>query len=274
MLRKTKLSSLLNLLVLSFSISCFVSCTEPIDLDLNTTHSRMVIEGRITDDHKKHQVKISSTSDYFANQPTKGLVGAIVSITDENDNRYDLVEGASEGVYETQEMSFTAGRTYRLEVIYDDKRYVASAFMPPVARLDSVGYKWSKSHDHYHALINTQETPGESNFYEWQVYLNSYLVNDSLFETTYTDDQFVDGSYISNIQIYSFSDFEIGDTLMVEQYSLTREAYEFYAASTLETKERGGLFDGPPANIPSNISNGALGFFMASSVSRDQVISK
>lgn len=274
MLHKTKLSTLIILLVSSFSLSCFVSCTEPIDLDLNTTHSRMVIEGRITDDFKKHQVKVSRTSDYFANQPTKGLIGALVSITDENNNKIDLLDGAIEGVYETQKMSFIPGKTYRLEVYYNNKKYIASAFMPPVAKLDSVGYKWSKSHDHYHALINTQETPGESNFYEWQVYLNSYLVNDSLFETTYTDDQFVDGSYISNIQIFSFSDFETGDTLMVEQYSLTREAYEFYTAATLETKERGGLFDGPPANIPSNISNGALGFFMASSVSRNHVISR
>ena len=35
---------------------------------------------------------------------------------------------------------------------------------------------------------------------------------------------------------------------------------------------RGGLFDGPPANVPTNVSNGAMGYFSASSVTYSETI--
>ena len=40
----------------------------------------------------------------------------------------------------------------------------------------------------------------------------------------------------------------------------------------LETEWRGGLFDSPPANVPSNVSNGALGYFGAAGRSEYTIV--
>ena len=54
-------------------------------------------------------------------------------------------------------------------------------------------------------------------------------------------------------------------------YGISKEQYEHNTALMLETDWGGGPFSGPPANVPSNISNGALGFFSANAVSSKSV---
>ena len=63
------------------------------------------------------------------------------------------------------------------------------------------------------------------------------------------------------------------DTLKVtvEMHSISRKYYDFLVAIALETEFNGDLFSGPPANIPSNISNGGLGFFIASAVTTEYI---
>jgi hypothetical protein len=50
--------------------------------------------------------------------------------------------------------------------------------------------------------------------------------------------------------------------------SISKAYYDFLTALMIETVWRGTPWDGPPANIPGNISNGGKGFFRASAVTR------
>lgn len=68
-----------------------------------------------------------------------------------------------------------------------------------------------------------------------------------------------------------FIGFQKGDVLQVSLLSLTREAYDFYAAMAAMVGQ-GGLFGRNPANLPTNISNGAVGFFSASAVSTRSLV--
>ncbi len=57
-------------------------------------------------------------------------------------------------------------------------------------------------------------------------------------------------------------------------YSISKAYYEFLSALMVETIWRGSPWDGPPANIPGNVSNGGNGFFRASDVKRkDRIFS-
>ena len=62
------------------------------------------------------------------------------------------------------------------------------------------------------------------------------------------------------------------DTILVETRSLSRNYYNFLVTFMLETVWNQGGGAGPPANIKGNISNGALGYFSAHSVSRNSAI--
>jgi hypothetical protein len=62
----------------------------------------------------------------------------------------------------------------------------------------------------------------------------------------------------------------MGDTSMVtlEMHSVTTGYYDFMTAMMLETVWKGSPWDGPPANVAGNVSNGAKGYFRASDVKR------
>ncbi len=66
-----------------------------------------------------------------------------------------------------------------------------------------------------------------------------------------------------------------GSVITQYKYSLSEEHHQFISAVYAETQFKGGVFDRIPANVPTNISNGALGFFDASAViSRSFTVTK
>ena len=87
-------------------------------------------------------------------------------------------------------------------------------------------------------------------------------------------DDFFDGSYTNGITTQFLDDSngtEIalpGDTVEFEINGITEEYYNFIIQAQTETFMSAPLFSGPPANIITNISNGALGFFTAYSIDR------
>ena len=58
------------------------SCTERIDISLDNSAVRLVVEGSLTTDTMSHKVLLSSTSGYFYNQPPQPVSGATVTISD------------------------------------------------------------------------------------------------------------------------------------------------------------------------------------------------
>jgi hypothetical protein len=92
-----------------------------------------------------------------------------------------------------------------------------------------------------------------------------------------TDDKFINGTYANGTSIYFLdqsSEYErlvAGDTVTVELNSLGKEYFNFLQEAQAELRGSNPLFSGPPANVKGNISNGAIGFFSAYSVSRASV---
>ena len=58
-----------------------------------------------------------------------------------------------------------------------------------------------------------------------------------------------------------------GDSVYVALSSLTQNAYEFYKILLQQFKNDGGAYQPAPGSPPTNMSNGALGYFRASSIS-------
>ena len=63
-----------------------------------------------------------------------------------------------------------------------------------------------------------------------------------------------------------------GDTVTLELDCIDRAYYDFISSSQLEIAPNYPLFSGPPANVSSNIDNGAYGTFTAYEVLRTSVI--
>ena len=192
---KTKLS----ILIFSILSILIVSCTEKIDIQLDDSYSRLVVDGSITTDTMSHSVVLTSTSSYFYNQPAPPVTGALVSISDGTQN-FNLSE-TSPGIYRTSPDVFgIPGKVYSLNIKlanaiggYSD--YTASSTLNPVTPMDSVTLKfhpeWSKK-GIWEVKCYVQEPP-TVDFYRFLLSKNQTLFTDTLDEWIITDDMFYNG---------------------------------------------------------------------------------
>jgi len=102
------------MLVAGFAMT---ACTERIDVELDDTYTRLVVDGQLlTDAESKQYVLLSETSSYFYNQPPPPVTGADVTISDEDGNSTFLSE-ESPGVYMMPEgFSSEIGTKYGIDI--------------------------------------------------------------------------------------------------------------------------------------------------------------
>ncbi len=264
-------------------VALSMSCEEKINLELNTDkNARLVVEGRLTNQSEVQFVQLTRTSSYFSNDSVQPEQGAVVSISGRVNTVRLYEDLGNPGYYRTSyPVSAVIGHTYTLNITTkNDEHYEAKAYLDTVAAIDSIAYEYqfNKYLDHgfYKLRLFAHEPKGKGNIYMFNIYVNDTLDNRNLGSTRVMTDEFVDGQYLPGIEIYYINENRIvkGDNLVkVDMLSISRDEYDFINAFLDETVYSGGLFSGPPANVPSNIKctdkNGTdgLGFFGASAVS-------
>ena len=173
------------------------------------------------------------------------------------------------------------GRTYQLNITTPDGVVItAEDYLQKGETLDSTKIHLSArgNYDFLAVFINSQETPGPGHYYKWDIFINGRLLNESQ-NMSFVNDELVDGNYVYDFEIYT--DFGnpndendrnlfLGDTVYVEQLTISRNAYEFYLGMVNQAFA-GSPFSVPPANLVSNLSASdgkrVLGIFSARDVS-------
>ena len=247
------------------------SCTEKIELDLDTSSVRLVVEGNLTDLPGPHRVRIATTAPYCAEGLLPVVADAEVTIND-GDTTVILTEQEPGDYYTPVGFVGEPGKTYTLEIrlneeIAGTKDYTAIAMMPLKIPTDSCNVKYEP--DMYKGLWQirwyAQDPPGE-NAYLFRAYRNGEPVTDSLSRWGAVDDQFFDGNYTMGIGVlYFFKNrnqyiYE-GDSITLEVCNITEEYQHFVMYLKEEVQSNNPLFSPPAANVPGNISNGGLGYF-------------
>ncbi len=264
---------LLIFFIVTISLS---SCVEKIDLIVDDhDKKRLVVEGMITTDTTSHIVKLTKTAPYFSQKPAERVSGAEVAITDHLGNIYYLNE-TEPGVYKTDaDVYGVIGHTYHLNINYEDELFSAQSTMKRVPVIDSLSYQWDPLREQYNILLYGKEPEGRGDIYMWHVYKNGKQVTDTLDKVLYTNDEFFDGNYIYGLEIthwYYNYNIQKNDTVRIDTHSITEDALLFLTGMLYESNYSGSPFDAPPANIHSNISNDAIGLFLASAITRKTII--
>ena len=266
-----------------------VSCTEKINLKLDTTYTRLVVDGHIRSDTGIYSINLTKSSDYFSNVPAPRVVNATVSLTD-GTNTFPMTEtepGVS-GVYNTDpKFGGTIGKDYLLnitlpEVIAGTNQYSASSQLIGVTKLDSVKTVFRPDigkDGHWLVKLYAQDPPGRKNYYMINLYRNSKIWTDTITKLSVSDNQFFAGNYIDGIDVFFINNSHKwetlfpGDTIMMELSAITKEYFDFIN----QVKQAGfsiPIFSGPPANVEGNVSNNGVGFFAAYSSSFAKTIVK
>jgi len=263
------------------------SCTEVIDIELDSTYRRLVVYGEVTTDSLHHQVRLSYSSDYFYNQSAPPVRDALLEL-EFDDKLMRMQESDSlPGVYQTGEAFRGAiGTTYKLyvsEVDVDEdgvnENFVAQSTMPGVLVLDSINllYFSSPFGSGYQVLMYAYDPP-EREWYNFKLWRNGDMLTDTLIKYSVQPDDFFNDSYTSGLPVGFLSDddpreaVQAGDTITFELNSITQDYYNFVVEAQSEIFGNNPLFSGPPANVHSNIREGGKGMFTAYSIQRVSTI--
>ena len=264
---------------LLLSLFFFFSCEEEFDINLPPVEPQLVVDGLITDEFKRHAVYLSLSDNYDLDSPHPRVEDAIVILSD-GENTFPLNE-TSAGVYQTDSLRGNPGKTYTLTIVWEGKTYTAQDKMPEVS--DAEPPYITVSSDRFelefrrhlfgfpeanrwelNVLPDNSPPDLDTTRFGQQIGIKVYSDGRRVFE--YFTHPSIEVNGLLDFEEGHFYGFRIGATIIVKKYSMSDAYYQFLMGVFQETEWRGTLFDVIPANVRSNVSGDALGFFAASAV--------
>ena len=239
---------------------------------------KVVVDAILTDEVKSQQVRLTYSVTQL-NQSPQPVVGASVIISNE-DSIWNLTEQpANSGIYLTPAAFFVRrNNNYNLLISHNNTIYSAKATMLPGSFFPELRYSKNEKNDLYHVdwvanAFSSQDAAMWELRIDWSVvpgfeHLDS-IANHArmLFYTLPT----LDVSEVFAPQMEAIW-FPAGTVITERRYSITPEHAEFIRELLLETNWTGGLFNVAAANVTTNLSNGAIGFFGVCAVNELSVI--
>ena len=240
----------------------------------------LVVEANIDDLDPVQWIRLTRSSSYYDVTTGLPVSNAIVTVSG-GEGDYVFRESpvdSLKGYYYNEEISgdLIAGKNYILRIEHGGNIFTSRSEMRFVPELDSVSIKLNFFSEFgftdetlYDILIHFSDLPGSGDHYLVNLYINDDLFTVRPSEKTVLSDKDF-GEYVSRtVNTLNSGNFGTEDLLTLELRSISKEMYEFYIIFFFQTNLSGNPFAGaPPANIPTNLSTGARGFFQVSSVSR------
>ncbi len=251
-------------LILSLTLS-FFSCEKIIDLPLNESEQKVVIEASVSNILEDSYILLSKTAKLYGKDIFEKVNNGTVTITDNNDVKTVFTEdGTGVGRYTNPTFVVSPNNSYLLQVTVDGKTYSAESttqsftglnflfsikqmnpgFNPNDADKDSVNI----------VVMGYSDKVNETNYYRFNLYTNGEFDN----QLNLNDDKITNGQ---DIDSPLFKTFESKDTVLLEFVNMDKANYTYFLslANTLDD----GPFSATPANPITNLDNGALGYFGA-----------
>ncbi len=243
----------------------------------NRPSDLIVVEGMFTNEKIRHSIKLSKPF-LEQNEIPEVATGANVYIITDDTNPEIISTNESidePGLYLTDSIRAVANKVYTLVILYNAKEYRASATQPPVEALDPpLNYEPVSDSTYRLTFIPSGNSPNYiKHIINWQSTLNCINSDSCQALQIFYDLKNID----INEQFKPEQEqvvFPEGTTVIRKKYSVSDEYKAYLRGMLSETAWRGGLFDVYQANPPSNLSEGAVGFFAVSTVLTDTTVIK
>ncbi len=257
-----------------------ISCEKKIDWPASDSEvNTLVVDALLTNEFKYQQVRLSLPRNDI-NDTSAMATGAIVTVND-GVNSMNFIESPNQpGLYISElEVEATIDKNYYLTVDYNSETYEAETYMVPVYTSNRLQYAPVTGIDSLYEIswIAPEYSTYEQAMYEVLIdwtYLASGVPEDSVTRAKiyhYTLET-IDVSYTIFPQEKEKVYFPQYSIIIERKYSLTDEHAAYVRALLAETEWQGSLFEEARGNLPTNISNGGLGFFAASSMIADTMV--
>ncbi len=302
-----KLLHIIGITLPALFFSCRETYTPP---QITTNVNYLVVEGLINTGTDSTIFKLSRTVRLNAKTTTQNETHAIVTVENDANATYPLKE-IKPGTYASAALGLSTTARYRLRIITNTNTHTTylSDFVqvknsPPI---DSVGYAFAPYGLQIYA--STHDATGNTRYYRWEysetwVYTAAYdpsfiVVNNHILlrtpvQSTYTCWRNVNSSditlassakltqdvmYQAPITLVPMVSAKLSSrySILVKQYALTEDAFNFWQLLKKNTEQLGGIFDAQPSSITGNIHNIAdyselvLGYISAGSAQQKRI---
>jgi hypothetical protein len=295
---------LIGLLILAVG-----SCIEPYRPPAITApNSYLVVDGFLNGGPEGTQIKLSRTrnlSEVFSLSPESK---AVVQVENDRATPLRFTESAA-GTY-TLNTPLTIGENYRLRIRTAGGKEYLSDFVPlkRTPAIDSV--TWKPYNSGIQIDVTSHDPTSQTRYYRWE-YQDTYeLISAYYYKIEYRNgvfverDQFSPETYVcwkssnsSTINVGSSAKLSqdvifkhpillisnntpqlyIKYSILVKQYALTREAFEYWDNLRKNTEQLGSLFDPQPSQMASNIrsttdpTEPVIGYLSANTVTEKRI---
>lgn len=296
--------------VLLISLIFFGGCVEKFIPETGEDKDLIVVEGLITDQPGQNTIKLSTSQPLGLRSEVTPLEGCQVSVSDDQGNVFNMQESAS-GTYNADpDFHGILGRSYTLHIKTDQSHNnlsyeSAPMLLRPVPPIDSVYYErriFATASDGWptqegcQVYLNTHDPTNICKFYRWEFaetwqfeipydvanricWTTSYSKNILVKNTSSLSDDRIVRQPI-NIVDNKSDRLTIRYSILVNQYSLNEDEYNYWEKLEEVVEQVGSLYDITPAEIPSNIrcvekpGETVLGYFSVSSVESKRIFIK
>lgn len=260
-------------LLITFSIFLLTSCQKEIDIDLNSSNPKFVIEGNLSDAVGDSTLVYISKTLNFNQAIAYPLVNdALVSITDETNSTVHTLSLLKPGVYFIPNLVGITGHKYTLKVSIGNQLFSSSSVMPSRVILASIilfpstsggpGNGPPGSKPSVILIPNFTDIKDVLNYYQIVASRNDTVLHNSI---ELRDDVIFNG--LPNKRPVRVEG-SINDHISLDLQCLDRGSYNYFFGLDGNIKQSSAT----PSNPPSTFDNGALGYFKVHSSSKASYI--
>ena len=252
------------------------ACEETIEWELQPSRNEYLIVEAILTNEMKHQQILLSLSFNELNGSPAAVSDAQITVT-VNNTVYSFTQQPDQPGHYLSEAPFQvfAKLDYHLDIQWQGQSYQATSQLSTVAPLQGisffqVGTDSLRINPSFAPFINQNQQALHELYIDW-THLSLQAPNQA--KLLYFTFSTVDPSQIVRPQTDTVT-FPVGSIITVKKYGLNDDYARYLRSLALETQWKGGLLYGPSASLPSNISNGGLGFFSTCAVLTDTIIAQ
>lgn len=237
-------------IVLILFILILSSCEEVVDVELEESEPRLIIEASLLWDMEKkintQFIKLSTTAPYFDEKIPPAL-NAEVSVMAPDGIEYIFKE-IEPGLFQNENIPPELDGNYELTVVYNDQvysgseKYITTTKLEEVLQEDNGGF----SGEDIEFKLFYSDAPSEENFYLFRFFHNDISLQ--LY-----DDEFTNGS--RTFAFFSDDDVKTGDEIGFEIQGISERFYEYMFILRSQSGTAGGPFQTQPTVVRGNIIN-------------------
>ncbi|NDK56757.1 DUF4249 domain-containing protein [Pontibacter fetidus] len=281
------------------------SCVEPYFPEvMDAPNTYLVVNGFINANGTTNiqLVRTQNLNDHMAPPPESG---AIVMIEAENGESFRLEEIYPQGTYQVQNLNLNDATNYRLFIRTNDNKEYASDFIQVKRSPEIDAITWAPLDEEVQLYVSTHDPSNKTRYYRWQFeytwqfrsplftalkYENGAVVpregDDPIIYNCWKSEKSNTIEYGTSVKLsqdvisnYKLTTIPAGSeklsvkySVLVKQYALTKQAYEYWEILKKNTENIGTLFDPLPSQLTGNIrcltnpDEPVIGFISASTV--------